>query len=100
MIATSAMPFTREQVAGTIMVYLRDSVLGDRKARINEDDNLDAVFGRTTDPVGKNAAALGFAEFVAKIYGLPRDQVAAYNPAEITVGRAVDLIYERIGGKK
>ena len=101
MIVTSTESLTREHVARTLRVYLSEYVLGDRTARISErDDRLGDIFSRTTNPLGRNAAALEFATFVAQTFTLPFNEVASYDPNELNIDETALLIYDRVRGGK
>ncbi len=88
-----------ERIRNGIADYLRNSVLGQPDATINDEDNLGDIFSRAPEDflsLGKNAALADFAGYVEGTYGIPINETARHNPDELTVRDATNLIYRGV----
>ena len=79
-----------------IVKVLSDNFRDGKMVRLG--DNLGDIFrdSSTGAALGQNAAALEFADAISKKYGLPMKEFERYDPKDINVGLAVNLIYVRL----
>ncbi len=99
MAVVATMEISREVVESALSLYLKQNVLGDMEAVIRKDETIDDIFERSPDlAAGKNLLGLELAGFLARTYGLSRDEVVAYDPKGITFSGTVYLNYERVSG--
>ena len=77
-----------------IFSYIAEEITDD--VRITE--NLEDIFRRS--PIGFQGAALDFAGFVEREYGIPLEEIIKHDPSKYTVSEAAEFLCEQLEARR